>query len=71
MAKGRITIDEAFCKGCGLCEFYCPKKVIELDMERVSATGYNPASAVRPDDCVACGACYRVCPDCAITVEKL
>ena len=27
---GKIVIDLAFCKGCGLCAMYCPKGAIEM-----------------------------------------
>ena len=30
MAKGRVTIDEVICKGCGLCVSVCPKNVLAL-----------------------------------------
>jgi len=30
---GRIEIDLAYCKGCGLCAHFCPKKAIEMVVE--------------------------------------
>ena len=28
MAKGKVTINEVICKGCGLCVSVCPKRVL-------------------------------------------
>lgn len=30
MAKGKVTINEVICKGCGLCVSVCPKSVLAL-----------------------------------------
>lgn len=31
-------IDRDWCKGCGICVYFCPKKVLELDdMDKVAA----------------------------------
>jgi 2-oxoglutarate ferredoxin oxidoreductase subunit delta len=70
MAKGKVTINEVICKGCGLCVSVCPKKVLELSKTKIILAGYNPAEMVS-DDCIACTICAKMCPDCAIVVEKL
>mgnify|MGYP002074571126 FL=1 len=70
MAKGKITIDENICKGCELCVSVCPKKVLKLSETRINEAGYNPAEVVN-DECIACTSCARMCPDSAITVEKI
>lgn len=31
--KTDIAVDLAFCKGCGICAFICPKKAIEMIKE--------------------------------------
>jgi len=31
--SGRIGIDLAYCKGCGLCAHYCPKGAIRMIVE--------------------------------------
>lgn len=70
MAKGKVTIHEVICKGCGLCVSVCPKDALALSTEKINSAGYNPAEMIS-EDCIACTSCAKMCPDCAITVEKL
>lgn len=64
MAKKKLkelSINQNWCKGCGICVAFCPKQVLELnDRER--------AVAVRPEDCIVCRLCEMRCPDLAILV---
>ena len=65
MAKQKLKahhINREWCKGCGICVAFCPKKVLELDEE-------EKATAVRKDDCIACRLCELRCPDLAIEIE--
>jgi len=57
------------CKGCGLCVAVCPKDVLEI-AEKVNRIGYFPAYQARPEDCVFCATCCRMCPDVAISITK-
>jgi 2-oxoglutarate ferredoxin oxidoreductase subunit delta len=71
MAKGRIVVDDALCKGCELCTTVCPKDVIHIVMGRLTPRGYHPAALVDPDgDCTGCAICAVICPDVAITVYR-
>ena len=63
LAKFIVSIDEDWCKGCGLCIDICPKKVLEFN-EKVKA---EPA---RLDDCIGCHQCENICPDFAVTVRE-
>ena len=63
-------IDEERCKGCSLCVAVCPKNVLEISAE-VSPKGYFPAFQARPEDCIFCATCCRMCPDVAITITEL
>ena len=42
MAKGKVTINEVICKGCGLCVSVCPKSVLALSTTKINPAGYNP-----------------------------
>ncbi|HOX17214.1 MAG: 4Fe-4S binding protein [Spirochaetia bacterium] len=68
--KGKTEIDRERCKGCLLCVRACPTKVLDVD-ETANSWGYYPAKVANPDKCIACGNCYLVCPDVAVTVYKL
>lgn len=57
-----LVISRDWCKGCGICAHFCPKKVLEIDRE-------EKAVAVRPDDCICCKLCELRCPDLAIEVQ--
>ncbi|EFM25524.1 MULTISPECIES: 4Fe-4S dicluster domain-containing protein [Peptoniphilus] len=71
MAKGRVEFNESRCKGCGLCVIACPKNVIEIDPHKINGKGYSPATAARPEDCIACQNCAITCPDSVISVIKI
>ena len=54
-------INREWCKGCGICVYFCPKKVLELDET-------DKVFAARTDDCICCKLCEIRCPDLAIEV---
>lgn len=68
-AKGSITIDEMYCKGCELCVRACPQQVLSLDLDHLSSKGYHPAHLIK-EGCTGCAICALVCPDVAITVYR-
>lgn len=65
----RVIIDQERCKGCELCRQACPKGVIAM-AGHLNAKGFTPAEVVRPEECIACGFCGRMCPDVAIEVYR-
>ncbi|MBW2148449.1 MAG: 4Fe-4S binding protein [Deltaproteobacteria bacterium] len=64
-----IYIAGEFCKGCGLCIYYCPTDVLEFSGTRTKK-GYALPEVVHPDNCKQCKLCELHCPDCAIYVES-
>lgn len=70
MAKGRIKVDEAMCKGCELCTAVCPYNLIDM-ADHFNAKGYTPAVLIDPDQrCTGCTLCAMMCPDAVITVYR-
>ena len=59
----RITINEKWCKKCGICIALCPKGVY------VAGDFGNPIIK-NPSDCIQCMQCELRCPDFAIEVEE-
>lgn len=69
MAKGRITVNEAFCKSCGLCVNACPKGVLRIS-DHLNARGYRPSEQFK-EGCIACQMCAMSCPDACIEVYRI
>ena len=70
MSKGKLTFEYAKCKGCGLCIYACPVKILELSEESVNVKGYNPVKCIDMEKCIACGSCAIMCPDSVIKLES-
>ena len=66
--KGRIVVNDFYCKGCELCVSACPQDVIALS-EQMNQKGYHPAHLIAIG-CTGCGICSIVCPEAAITVYR-
>lgn len=65
MGKAKLKehiINRDWCKGCGICVYFCPKRVLELDEK-------EKAVAIRLQDCICCQLCELRCPDLAIEVR--
>lgn len=65
----QIKIDEARCKGCGLCTLGCSRKLIKLS-DTPNSLGYSIAVFTLPAECTGCALCAEMCPDVAIAVFK-
>ena len=71
MAKGRIEVDIALCKGCELCSTVCPNDLIHMAYDRITPKGYHPADLIDSEElCTGCAICAVICPEAAITVYR-
>ena len=61
--KTAITVNENWCKSCGICIRFCPKNVLISNEKGVPM-------AKNIDDCIHCRLCELRCPDFAINVRK-
>jgi NAD-dependent dihydropyrimidine dehydrogenase PreA subunit len=59
--RGLLRVDEAECKGCGLCIEACPPRVIRLS-EGLNHYGYRTA-VYTGAGCTGCGICFMACPE--------
>lgn len=62
-----IELNPRYCKSCGYCIRFCPKKVLEMGEERNRRGYFYPVIKV-PEACISCGICASVCPEAAITL---
>lgn len=65
--KGIVRVRAERCKGCGLCVRACRAGAL-AQSAHLGASGVYPAEAAA-DVCIACGACYAVCPDMCIEIR--
>jgi len=65
--KHKVVVRAQFCKGCGLCIEYCPRKVLRYS-NQLNSSGYYYAEPSEETECSGCMACVLVCPDCVIEV---
>ena len=66
--RGIVHIVRELCKGCGICIWICPRKVLEFS-EEVNKFGWKVPKA--KNGCIGCKLCEMYCPDLAIWVEVI
>lgn len=60
----KVTINEKWCKRCGICVVFCPKEVF--------VTGeFGLPIAKYPEKCIKCMLCVMRCPEFAIDVKDI
>ena len=57
----KLVLDKSWCKSCGICVEFCPRKILELGSQGIEVKN--------PDECILCGLCELRCPDYAIYIE--
>jgi 2-oxoglutarate ferredoxin oxidoreductase subunit delta len=62
-------IDEAYCKGCGLCIAFCPHEVLNI-ATTPNRRGVFVARVAAPEGCRGCCRCALVCPEAAIRILR-
>lgn len=60
----RINIYRDWCKSCGICAAFCPRKCLSLDAEGAPVVDHAEL-------CTGCRWCELHCPDFAICVREL
>lgn len=64
-ARGKITITSRLCKTCEFCVDICPKDCLIISEES------GRLEFVNVEECNACAACAKICPDIAIRVWRI
>ncbi len=59
--RKKLVIETAWCKGCGICVAFCPRKALSLIGDKVAL--------IDEANCVLCGQCEMRCPDYAIYIK--
>lgn len=57
-----LNIRREWCKGCGICITFCPKKVLDFGQD-------GRVNVINEEACSRCGLCEERCPDYVIKVE--
>lgn len=65
----KVMISEDFCKGCGICVEFCPRKVLKIS-EKLTRRGFSPPVKIEDRKCSGCKLCEITCPDFAIWVAE-
>jgi len=63
MQKFSIDLNRNWCKNCGICAAFCPKKVLKINEMKI-------LTIADEESCIGCMMCEYRCPDMAITVIK-
>lgn len=61
--QGKVSFYPAWCKRCGNCVAFCPRKALAQDE-------WGHPYLKDPERCTTCGLCEMLCPDFAISVGE-
>lgn len=62
-----VKVNFSRCKGCFLCANVCPKKVL-VPSKELGPKGFGMIQLDDKQECIGCGACYKMCPDYCIEI---
>lgn len=67
----QVVIQNDRCKGCGLCIFICPKKILDRS-DKINSKGYYSVEIkdINKVVCIGCASCAKMCPDSVISIFK-
>ncbi len=65
-----IFVNEANCKGCGICVYFCPREAVKLS-EEFNDKGRNVPVPSDMERCSGCRLCELYCPDFAIAIQDI
>lgn len=66
----KVKVLSQYCKSCGYCINFCPKKVLEFGKERNGSGAFFPV-LTDADGCIGCGTCAVMCPDGALEIREV
>ncbi len=58
-----IVVYRDWCKACGVCIEFCPKRVLDASSNGIPVVAH-------PEQCISCDLCELLCPDFAITLTR-
>lgn len=66
----KVEVDGKACKECGYCMEACTLGVF-APADYFNDRGYKPVVAAHSERCIGCLACFYVCPDFAIDIQRV
>jgi 2-oxoglutarate ferredoxin oxidoreductase subunit delta len=67
--KPMIEVDGRYCKGCGICVHFCPRRALAISSE-INSRGFHVPYFIEGVECSKCGQCMLYCPDFAIFIVE-